>query len=159
MVNKKFLAGILAALMVTPISVTAETLMVTPISVSAVTLSRAEIDPFFAARGVMSTIKDTVSGKTSSKKIGCTGNLVYYGSTGYSAETETEAACTTVKAIIYVDDSGAWAELDSDTQSNATSADAAGQYGTGTEDSQGYHYAKDSSGGTWYDYTSFSYDN
>ena len=71
--------------------------------------------------------------------------------------------CRSVYALfsptIYVDDSGAWAELDSDTQSNATSADAAGQYGTGTEDSQGYHYAKDSSGGTWDDYTSFSYDN
>lgn len=131
--------------------------MVFPVSVAAAGLTRADYDPAFLARGMNASVKDSCDGYTSRDSVFCVGELVYYGYTGYSATTETDADCDTVRAIVYAEDVGAWVEIDRDIQYDASYADAAGQYGTGVEASQGSHYAKDYSGGTWTGHTSFSY--
>ena len=142
------------------ILLTAATLLA--VSVSASGIARASIDPAALTRA---TTKDTCTGYTSKLNVECVGNLVYYGSTGFSAETEAETACKEVYAMVevYDPDYGQWIEIDEDSQTNTTSADAAGQYGSGTEDSRGYHYVTDNSNGTWGSKltakTEFSYDN
>ncbi len=129
--------------------------MIMTISISAFELQRYAVDPIAIA---LSSLKDSVSGVTSSNlAVSCTGELEYYGYTGYSTSTTAAVTCNNVyaKVAVYDDDLGWWVVVDTDDVSYTTSAYAADQYGDGTEPSRGYHYIKDNNNGTWGSKTSY----
>lgn len=123
-------------------------IMVLSISVSALDAT---------TRSINATVKDRCSDYTSIASVYCYGELIYYGHTGYCATTDTYEECRSVTATVYVYDNGVPVTVASDTQNNASSADASGQYENGGLNSAGYHYVVDYSGGTWRGSTAFSY--
>lgn len=132
--------------------------MVLPVNVAAAGFTRVELDPSYSPWSLNGSTKDSCEGTTSKDGVSCVGELIYYGYTGYKTTTETSEACHTLTATVYAENIGVWYEIDTDTQNGVDSVYAAGQYGDGTEASQGYHYVKDYSGGTWSGHTCFSYD-
>lgn len=136
------------------------TVMVLSMGIAAIELNRLDLESEYSVWSLNGSTKDTCSGVTdSSEAIACSGELIYYGYTGFKTTVEAEEECQrmSTSVSVYIEDRQDWYPIDSTIEYGVSSTYAAGQYGNGTEPSSGSHSVRDYYGGSWSGSTSFSY--